>query len=376
MSESFATRAPDERVNWTSSLPFLLFHLAPLGALWSGVSLTSVLLCVGLYILRMFFIAGGYHRYFAHRSYKMGRGMHFIMAFGGTTAAQKGVLWWAAHHRVHHKYSDTDQDVHSPKRGLWWSHVGWILCDRNMKTRFDMIPDFAKFPELRWLNKFFLLPPTLLAGACFLIAGWSGLFIGFFLSTVILFHGTFTINSLAHVFGRRRYVTGDTSRNSFVLAMITLGEGWHNNHHHYQSATKQGFFWWEVDIAYYGLKFLSVLGLVNDLRKPSKAMLQGDRLKDGHFDIGMFGDYWDNISRSLARTRSRLGAYYEAKWKTLEEMVEAKRQMLEEMIEAKRQGLKQLVKDKREALEELIQSYRRMAEELVRLSKAPIPESI
>jgi stearoyl-CoA desaturase (delta-9 desaturase) len=273
-------RGPDERVNWFRSIPFILVHLMPLGALWTGVHLRDALLCVALYYVRMFFITAGYHRYFAHRAYKLGRGMQFLMAFGGATAAQKGVLWWAGHHRDHHKYSDTPKDIHSPKRGFWWSHMGWIVCDKYEATPVDRIRDFTKYPELRFLNRFHLLPPIVLGFAVYLFGGWSAVFTGFFLSTVLVYHGTFTINSLSHVFGRRRYATSDTSRNSLLLALVTLGEGWHNNHHYYQSTANQGFFWWEIDVSYYVLRVLSWVGLARDLRTPPKHVLDKNRIGD------------------------------------------------------------------------------------------------
>jgi stearoyl-CoA desaturase (delta-9 desaturase) len=275
MSERFGRleRGPDEYVDRIKSIPFVLMHLAPIGALWTGVRLRDVILCVALFYVRMFFITAGYHRYFSHRTYKLGRGMQFLMAFGGATCAQKGVLWWAGHHRHHHKYSDTETDVHSPRRGFWWSHMGWILCNKYDATPLDKIKDFARYPELRFLNKYHLLPPTLLGVAVFLYGGWSALWIGFFLSTVLLYHGTFTINSLSHVFGSRRYETTDTSRNSLLLALLTLGEGWHNNHHQYQASANQGFFWWEIDISYYVLRMLSWVGLVRDLKTPPEKVL-------------------------------------------------------------------------------------------------------
>jgi stearoyl-CoA desaturase (delta-9 desaturase) len=220
----------------------------------------------------MFFITAGFHRYFAHRAYKMGRVMQWVMAWGGSTSCQKGVLWWAAHHRAHHRYSDTDRDIHSPKRGFWWSHLGWILCGKYQATDWASIRDFSKYPELVWLNKYHLVPGVALGAACFLGGGWSGLWT-FFLSTTLLYHGTFSINSLMHLWGRRRYATTDTSRNSFLLALITMGEGWHNNHHYYQSTANQGFFWWELDASYYLLKLLSWVGLVRDLRVPPKRVL-------------------------------------------------------------------------------------------------------
>ncbi len=258
---------PDERINWLRSTPFFLLHLMPLGIIWTGATVRDLVLCVALYAVRMFFITAGYHRYFAHRSYKLGRVMQFIMAFGGGTAAQKGALWWASHHRGHHRLSDTKDDPHASWRGLWWSQVGWILCDKYNAT--PPIKDFSKYPELRFLEKYHLLPPVLLGVACYAWGGASALFAGFFLSTVLLYHGVFSINSLTHRIGSRRYDTTDTSKNSFILALVTLGEGWHNNHHYYSSTANQGFFWWEIDISYYVIRALGFVGLASDIRTPS-----------------------------------------------------------------------------------------------------------
>lgn len=277
----------ETRPHLVKSIPFLLLHLAPLGMLWFPPSLADLAVCFGLYGVRMFFITGVYHRYFSHRSYTMGRVMQFLMAFGGTTCAQKGPLWWASHHRMHHKFSDTERDVHSPKDGVWWSHVGWIVSSKYDETEWKWIKDFAKYPELRLLNTFHLVPPILLGIGVFLVGGWSMLFCGFFLSTVLLYHGTFSINSLMHVFGTRRYATKDTSRNSLLLALVTLGEGWHNNHHYYQSSTNQGFYWWEIDISYYVLRMLSWVGLVSGIRNPPKHVLDSNRVDELEFDPGL-----------------------------------------------------------------------------------------
>ncbi len=280
-------RDPDERTDWIASIPFILVHLAPLGALWTGVEPFDLYLCLALYFGRVFFITAGFHRYFAHRSYRMGRVMQFIMAFGAETAAQKGVLWWAAHHRHHHRYSDQPEDIHSPMKGFWWAHIGWITCRRYNATRMDQIQEFARYPELVFLDRHYLIAPTLLAIACFLMGGWSALWIGFFLSTVLTYHGTFSINSLTHLWGRRRYVTADTSRNSFLLALVTCGEGWHNNHHYYQASANQGFFWWEIDLSYYALKLLSRVGLVRDLRRPPEVVRESNRVSADNPDVGM-----------------------------------------------------------------------------------------
>ena len=242
-------------------------------AFYTGVTWTDLLVCIGLYYVRMFGITAVYHRYFAHRAYKTSRVMQFVMALFTATSLQKGPLWWAAHHRHHHRYSDLDEDIHSPlQKGFWYSHVGWILGRKYDETRMDAIKDFARFPELRWLNKLHLLPAIALAVALFFIGGFRMLVWGFFISSTLLWHGTFTINSLSHVFGSRRYKTTDTSRNNFLLAVITCGEGWHNNHHYHQNTANQGWFWWELDVSFYVLKVLSWMRLVSDLRLPSSAV--------------------------------------------------------------------------------------------------------
>ncbi|WP_225408843.1 acyl-CoA desaturase [Stigmatella hybrida] len=262
--------ATPEKINWWASIPFLGIHAMCLFVLSVGAKPVDVLVCLALYVIRMWGVTAGYHRYFSHRAYKTNRVFQFILAFVATSSAQKGVLWWAANHRHHHRESDTEQDIHSPlHKGFWWSHMGWIMCPKYEQTRFESIKDFARFPELRFLNRFHLLPPILLAVTLFFIGGFSMLVWGFFVSTTLLYHGTFTINSLSHIFGNRRYRTTDTSKNNLFLAIITLGEGWHNNHHYYQNTANQGWFWWEVDLSYYSLKVLSWMRVVSDLRTPS-----------------------------------------------------------------------------------------------------------
>ena len=209
----------------------------------------------------------------------MGRVPQFAMAWLGTMALQQGPLWWGAHHRHHHKFSDLPEDVHSPiQRGLYWAHMGWIFSGEHDETRWSLIQDLAKYPELRWINKYHVIPGALMGLVIFLIGGWPAFVWGFLVSTVFLYHGTFTINSLAHTWGSRRYSTGDTSRNNLFLSLITMGEGWHNNHHCYMSSTNQGFFWWEIDMSYYLLVGLSKLGVVSDLRKPPLELLEAKRL--------------------------------------------------------------------------------------------------
>ncbi|MBX3250090.1 MAG: acyl-CoA desaturase [Myxococcales bacterium] len=267
----------NRRIGWAGAIPFLLIHLLALGVFWTGFTWPAVITCIALYVIRLWGVTAGYHRYFSHRAFETGRVFQFILAFVAMTSAQRGVLWWAAHHRRHHKYSDLEGDLHSPVReGFWFSHFGWIFIQGAEETDMDRIKDFAKYPELVWLDKYFLVPPIILGVVCLLTMGLPGLFVGFFLSTVLAWHGTFFINSLAHVWGKRRFETTDDSRNNFWLALITLGEGWHNNHHRYQASARNGFYRWEVDITYYTLVVLSWFGIVWNLRPvPEKILAEG-----------------------------------------------------------------------------------------------------
>lgn len=272
----------DERPDWIGSVAFILVHLACLAVFIVGFSWVAFAALVVTYFARMFGITGGFHRYFSHRTYKTSRLFQFALGWLGTSSAQQGPLWWAAHHRHHHRHSDTEHDIHSPiTHGFFFSHVGWVICKKYEKTNISAIPDFAKYRELRFLNDWHFIPPIVLALGCFLTGmalerlapslgtnGWQMLVWGFFVSTTILYHATFCINSLAHVLGSRRFNTSDHSRNNFWLALATMGEGWHNNHHRYANSEQQGFYWWEVDMSHYILKTLSLFGLVWDLKKP------------------------------------------------------------------------------------------------------------
>jgi len=263
-----------------SEIGFTLLHLAPFLVFWTGSTFFDWMVCIFLYFTRMFFVTGGYHRYFSHKTFKTSRFVQYLIAFSAETSLQKGALWWAAHHRSHHKYSDTPKDPHSSKLyGFWYSHIGWITGPDFKETEYNNIKDYAKFPELVWLNKHYLIPPMFLYFLVWIVGGYvnSGGVISqipmaglstlvVFASTVLLFHGTFSINSLMHIIGKQRYESKDESKNSLILALVTLGEGWHNNHHYYQSSVRQGFYWWEIDITFYTLKVLSWMGIIWDLR--------------------------------------------------------------------------------------------------------------
>lgn len=268
---------PDE-VAYPTTHAFVLVHIACFAALWTGISWGALALCLALYWLRIFAIGAGYHRYFSHRAYRTSRTFQFLLAFASQTSAQRGVLWWAAKHRLHHKYSDTDLDPHSPvRRSFLYAHFGWIFVPSNDTTDYTAVRDLAGFPELRWLNRHTYVPAFLLGFACWLLAGWSGLVVGFCWSTVAVWHATFSINSVAHLAGRKRYVTGDQSRNNWLLAILTMGEGWHNNHHAYQASVRQGFRWWQYDPTFYALRMLSWCGVVWDLHLPPRSVVAGEQ---------------------------------------------------------------------------------------------------
>jgi stearoyl-CoA desaturase (delta-9 desaturase) len=263
---------------YPSTIPFILVHLGCFAAIWTGVTWQALVICIALYWLRIFAIGAGYHRYFSHRAYTTSRAFQFVLAFLSQTTTQKSVIWWASKHRHHHLHSDTEHDVHSPRHhGFIYSHVGWIFARRHDGPDLAKVSDLTRYPELMWLHRYEQVPAIVLALLCFLIAGWSGLVVGFLWSTVLVYHATFCINSLAHVSGRKRYVTGDDSRNNWLLAVFTMGEGWHNNHHAYQSSVRQGFKWWEIDPTYYLLRAMSWTGLVWDLKTPPEPVLRNEQ---------------------------------------------------------------------------------------------------
>jgi stearoyl-CoA desaturase (delta-9 desaturase) len=275
-----AVRAPRAGIDWARILPFVGMHLACVGVLWVGWSPLAIAVATALYVVRMFAITGFYHRYFSHRTFRTTRALQFVFALLGASCVQRGPLWWAAHHRQHHAHSDRPEDPHSPRQhGFLWSHMGWFLSREHFVPDLRRVGDLARYPELRWLDRFDICIPVALAALLYSTGAWlrirhpelgtsAGQLLvwGFFISTVAVYHVTYTINSLCHVWGSRRYATNDGSRNNPLLALITFGEGWHNNHHHYPAAARQGFYWWEIDLTFYALRALAACGLIWDLR--------------------------------------------------------------------------------------------------------------
>ena len=285
----------DREVDWFRIIPFILLHVACVAVFFVDFSWFAVAVMFGFYLLRMFAITAFYHRYFSHKAFKTSRAVQFIFAVIGVMSTQNGPLWWSAHHRHHHRHADQPEDLHSPRHGFWYSHMGWFLNRRNYATQEHLVKDWIKYPELRWLDRHSVLV-SVLTGFGFWVAGellaryqpslqTSGMQLlvwGFLVSTVLLTHVTLTINSFAHRFGYRTYDTRDDSRNNWFLAILTLGEGWHNNHHFHAASVRQGFLWWQIDISYYVLRLMAALGLVWDLVPvPAKAYDPAFRARRG-----------------------------------------------------------------------------------------------
>ena len=283
-----STRTSTDAIDLVRSLPFIGVHVACLAVVWTGVSTTALVLSFLTLAIRMFGLTAGYHRYFCHRAFRTTRVFQFVLAWLGTAAAQKGPLWWAGHHRSHHRHSDTEADVHPPGvKGFFWAHAGWIMSPKNQRTKVEWVPDLVKYPELVWLDRNHYVAPVTLGVALYFLGewtataypalgttGWQLVVVALFCSTTVLYHVTFAVNSVGHTLGTRRYATNDESHNSLWLALITGGEGWHNNHHRYPASERQGFYWWEIDFTHYGVVLLSWLRLVWDVRGPAPAVLQ------------------------------------------------------------------------------------------------------
>jgi stearoyl-CoA desaturase (delta-9 desaturase) len=286
--------ADEHRIDWLRAMPFIALHMACFTVIWVGWSPFAVLFAILLYVLRMFAITGFYHRYFSHKAFRTSRLLQFLFAVAGSTAVQRGPLWWASQHRHHHATSEQAEDAHSPvQHGIFWSHMGWFLSDAHFATRNERVKELAQYPELRFLDRFDVVVPIFFALAIFGLGewlayaapqlgtdGWQLLVWGFVISTVVLYHATFSVNSLAHTWGSRRYETRDQSRNNPLLALLTLGEGWHNNHHHYPGSARQGFYWWEIDPTWYGLKLLAACGLIWDMKDIPPNMREARRISE------------------------------------------------------------------------------------------------
>ena len=282
-----------KEIDWARVIPYIIIHLSIISIFFVDFSLTAFWVFIGMYAIRMFAITGFYHRYFSHKAFKTSRLTQFIFAIIGASAVQRGPIWWAAHHREHHMHSDTIHDKHSPKaHSFFWSHTGWFLTKANFITHTRLVKELSRFPELRLIDRFDIVIPILTCLGLFYIGEYlntaypaletNGLQLlswGFVLSTILLYHSTFLVNSVAHLWGKKRYDTKDSSRNNFIVAILTFGEGWHNNHHHYPGSASQGFYWWEIDITYYLLKLLNTFGIIWGMRTISSNIRESNKIK-------------------------------------------------------------------------------------------------
>lgn len=269
----------DNRLLMASS-PIFLMHVIALGAFFTGFSWAALVALIVTYLVRVFALTAGFHRYFSHRAFRTSRFFQFVLAWVGTSSAQLGPMWWAANHRHHHQHSDKPEDIHSPViKDAFWAHIGWVMCRAYREIQYDRVKDLVKFPELRFIDRFHVLPVLTLIAALYVIGavlnayfpglGTSGIQMvmwGFFVSTILVYHVTFLVNSATHIFGKKRFVTDDESRNSWWVALLTFGEGWHNNHHRWPLSARQGMYWWEFDLTYLVLRFLQAIGIVWDVK--------------------------------------------------------------------------------------------------------------
>ena len=265
---------------WLTTLGTVALHVGAAGALiLVRPRLVDVVIAVAFYLLGMFAITGGYHRYFSHRAYKTSRVFQGLLAFLGCFCTQKGALWWAATHRRHHRFSDRPNDPHSPhQHGFWHSHIVWTLTAEHEGYDPRSVRDLIRFPELRLLDRYCTLPLLGYIVLTAVLGGWRGVGWWYCVPTIAMMHGVLLINSVSHLWGHRRFETGDQSRNNPLLALITLGEGWHNNHHRYMASANQGFYWWQIDLTYYVLRLLQAVGVVWELRTPPPHVLAEGRV--------------------------------------------------------------------------------------------------
>lgn len=263
-----------------------IFHLGCFGVIWTGVSPAALTVALALYVVRGFGVTAGYHRLLAHRSFSTGRPVQFLLALAGSLATQGGPLWWVAHHRSHHRYTETEKDIHSPRtQGFWRSHIGWMLSAESFRENGANARDLYRVPELKFLQQHYawiVLGQGVaiyglgegLAALGVQTSGAQMLVWAYFIATVALWHATFMVNSVCHLWGSRPFDAEDTSTNNWLVALLALGEGWHNNHHKFAYSARHGLEWWQFDLTWLLLRGMEKLGLVSELRLPRPRMLE------------------------------------------------------------------------------------------------------
>ncbi len=248
----------------------MLFHVGAVAALWF-TSWTNVIVALALHWLAVGLgISLGYHRLHTHRGYKTSRAFEYFLAICGTLTLEGGPIFWVATHRVHHQHSDHDGDPHTPHDGGFWAHVGWILFGHTRHNNTVLMskyaPDLGADPFYRWLNSYHYVPLILLGIVLLAVGGWGMVLWGIALRVTVGLHATWLVNSATHMWGSRRFPTRDDSKNSWWVALLTFGEGWHNNHHAHPVSARHGLAWYEFDVSWITLKALRALGVVRELK--------------------------------------------------------------------------------------------------------------
>jgi stearoyl-CoA desaturase (Delta-9 desaturase) len=259
-----------EKLNWSTSLVLALLHMGAVAALfrfnWRAFGVAAFLLWMATGVG----ISLGYHRLHTHRSYKVPLFLEYFFAICGALTLEGGPIFWVAMHRLHHQKSDKSGDPHSPREGAWWSHMGWILhgATKHNNTRLlaKYAPDLAKHRFYIWLNNYHWMPMLVLSGVLYLWGGLPMLLWGGCLRVVVGLHATWLVNSATHMWGSRRFATSDDSRNNWWIALITFGEGWHNNHHAHPTSARHGLAWYEFDISWIEIKLLKLLGIARSVQ--------------------------------------------------------------------------------------------------------------
>jgi stearoyl-CoA desaturase (delta-9 desaturase) len=268
------THAGDDQINWVTASVMFLFHAGAVAALFFFT--WKALLAAGIlwWVTGSLGIGMGYHRLLTHRGYKTPKWVEYVLTFFATLTLEGGPIFWVATHRIHHQFSDKQGDPHSPVDGKWWSHMGWILVGKSMHhdttTLARYVPDLAKDKFHIWITKYHYVPMIGLAAALFALGGLPFLLWGIFMRTVLGLHFTWLVNSATHLWGSRRFKTHDNSTNNVLVALLTWGEGWHNNHHAHPVSARHGLRWYEIDVNWYGIWTLKKLGLA---RKVNSATL-------------------------------------------------------------------------------------------------------
>jgi fatty-acid desaturase len=257
-------------VNWSNLVFLSLAHLAAVAALffwsWPAVITAVVLYWVG----GSLGIGMGYHRLLTHRGYKVPKAVEYFLTTCGTLALEGGPIQWVVTHRIHHAHTDRAGDPHTPRDGGWWAHIGWILWgtaqNHDQATLERYAPDLIKDRFYRLLNRFYYVPLIVVGVLLFAFGGWGVMLWGVFLRSVLAFHATWLVNSATHLWGKTRFETGDDSRNTWWVALVTFGEGWHNNHHAHPTSARHGLHWYEIDLNWLGIRVLQLLGLAYNIK--------------------------------------------------------------------------------------------------------------